>query len=50
MKYIPQENDDDETTILITKRIRRKIGYLINGNETIKQGLERVLDEELKKI
>lgn len=50
MKYTPQEGDNDITTLRVTKRIRRKLGDLITGNETLDGGLERILDAQYSKI
>ena len=50
MKYVPQKDDDEVTTILVTKRIRRKVGMVTTGNEKLRDGLERVLDEKIKSL
>jgi len=50
MKYDPQPDDDDITTLRVPKRVRRKLGFLINGNENIDVGLERILDKQLEQI
>lgn len=40
----------DVTTITIPNRVRIKLGDLITHNETLPQGLERILDKEKKKL
>lgn len=50
MKYVAQSDDQDITTLRVPKRVRRKLGYLINGNENIDVGLERILDALLIKL
>lgn len=45
MNYEPQRDDEDITTLRITKRVRRKLGMCINKNETMDEGLERILDK-----
>ena len=49
MEYITQQGDEEITTLRVPKRVRRKLGLLINGNENIDVGLERILDEKLIK-
>ena len=49
MEYTSQIGDDEITTLRVPKRVRRKLGLLINGNENIDVGLERILDALLKK-
>ena len=46
--YQPQTDDDEITTLRVPRRVRRKLGSLINGNESLDKGLERILDKELK--
>jgi len=41
---------DDVTTITIPTRVRVKLGEVVNHNETLPQGLERILDKERKKL
>ncbi len=50
MKYVPKSDDKEITTLRVPKRVRRKLGLLINGNETIDKGLERILDGQLELI
>ncbi len=40
----------DVTTITIPNRVRIKLGEVVNHNETLPQGLERILDKERKKL
>lgn len=40
----------DITTITVEKRIRKKLGDVCNHNETLPQGLERILDREKKRL
>lgn len=40
---------NDITTITVPNRVRQKLGKLVTHNETIPEGLERILDEALKK-
>jgi len=47
MKYIPQSNDEDISSIRVTKRTRRKLGLLVDGNHTLNEGLEVILDKLL---
>lgn len=46
----PLSSDNDITTLRITKLIRRKLGLLIDGNETLDFGLERLLDEKIAEL
>jgi len=46
----PLGSDNDITTLRITKLIRRKLGLLIDGNETLDFGLERLLDEKIAEL
>jgi hypothetical protein len=48
MKTATMVDEKSITTLRINKRIRRKLGELINGNETLDEGLERILDKALK--
>lgn len=50
MQYIPHDDDEEITSLRITKRVRTKLGLLINGNEGINKGLERILDADLEKL
>lgn len=47
MKYVTQKDDEEITTIRVKKRVRHKLGYCVNGNETLEEGFERILDKEL---
>lgn len=40
----------DITTITVPTRVRRKLGEVINHNENISEGLERILDREKKRL
>ncbi len=40
----------DITTLTIPNRVRQKLGKLINHNETIPEGLERILDKEIRRL
>ncbi len=40
----------DVTTITVPNRLRKKLGEVINHNETIPQGLERIIDKERKQL
>lgn len=48
MKYDPQPDDDKMTSMRVPKRVRRKLGLLMNGNEYVHDGLERILDGLIK--
>ncbi len=50
MKYKPHVDDNEITTLRITKKIRRKLGYLVDHNETLDTGLEKILDIALEKL
>jgi len=50
MKYVPQHDDDDSTTINIPKRVRRKLGLLVNKNDNLNVGLEKILDKHIKEL
>ena len=45
----PKSDDDIITSVLMPKRVRRKLGSLVNGNESLGVGLERILDDILTK-
>ena len=49
---MPKQKVDytDITTITVPKRVRRKLGEVINHNENIAQGLERMIDREKKRL
>ncbi len=49
MKYIPQKDDNVPTTIRMPKRVRRKLGMLVDKNTTLPKYLEKMCDKELKK-
>ena len=40
----------DITTITVPNRVRTKLGEVINHNETLPEGLERILDREKKRL
>ena len=50
VKYEKQPGDEVITTLRITKRIRRKLGLLVNKNQNLDVGLEEILDLELAKL
>lgn len=50
MKYVAKEGDDDFTTIRMQKRVRRKLGMLINNNTNLDDGLEQILDKYIEKL
>ena len=50
MKWEHQSDDNEITTLRVTKGLRRKIGFLINGNETFDTGLEKIINEHIAKI
>jgi len=41
---------DDITTVTLPTRVRKKLGDVINHNETLPEGLERILDKEKKRL
>jgi len=41
---------NDITTITLPTRVRRKLGDAITHNETLPEGLERILDERKKRL
>jgi len=41
---------NDVTTITIPNKVRKKLGDVINHNETIPSGLERILDKEKSRL
>ncbi len=49
---MPKQKVDytDITTITVPTRVRRKLGEVINHNENISEGLERILDKEKKRL
>jgi len=49
MKWPLEHDDKEDTTILISKGVRRKLGDNTTGNEKLAQGLERILDDLLEK-
>ncbi len=44
MEYVPQTDDNDIGSVRVTKRTRRKLGMLVDGNHTLDEGLEAILD------
>lgn len=50
MIYPAQDGDEDITTLRVPKRLRRKLGLCMNGNEKIPGGLERIIDAVLEKM
>lgn len=44
MEYELQPDDGEIASLRVTKRTRRKLGMLINGNQTLDEGLEVILD------
>ena len=44
MKYITKADDNDIGSVRVTKRTRRKLGMLVDGNHTLDEGLELILD------
>lgn len=36
---------DKMTTVTISKNLRKKIGQFLTGNETMDEGLERIIEE-----
>ena len=51
MKYVPKQDDDEEfTTLRLTKRLRRKLGILVDGNKRVQDKLEEMIDRELAKL
>ena len=50
MEYISKKDDGGFTTIRITKRIRRKLGMLTDGNKRPMVRLEEILDEKMRRI
>ncbi len=47
MDYESQSDDDEIASLRVTKRTRRKLGMLTNGNQSLDEGLEAILDKEL---
>ena len=47
MEYITHADDNDIGSIRVTKRTRRKLGMLVDGNHTIDESLEAILDKLL---
>lgn len=47
MKYVPQRDDNEIGSVRVTKRTRRKLGMLINGNQSLDEGLEEIVDKLL---
>ena len=50
MKYVAQPGDDDITTLRVPKRLRRKLGMLVNKNDNLDTGLEKILDKYIEKL
>lgn len=49
MKWEVMPDDDRRTTFALTKGLRRKIGQVCNRNDRFAEGLERIIDAELRK-
>lgn len=47
MEYEVQADDNDIGSVRVTKRTRRKLGMLVDGNHTLDEGLELILDKLL---
>ena len=47
LKYHNKKDEHIVTTLRIKKRQRYKLGMLQNGNESLNEALERILDKEL---
>ena len=50
VEYVPQPNDDNFTTLRITKRARRKFGMLVDKNSRLDDSFEKMMDDKLKLI
>ncbi len=50
MKFEKMPNDEVITTLRITKRVRRKLGLITNGNQTLEKAFEALLDKQLALI
>ncbi len=50
VKYIEQPDDNEATSLRVPRRVRRKLGFLVNSNDHLSYGLEKILDAELEKI
>lgn len=49
MEYEVKADDNDIGSVRVTKRTRRKLGMLVDGNHTLDEGLEQILDVLLAK-
>ena len=47
LKYHKKKDEHIITTLGVTKRHKYKLRMLQNGNETLNEALERILDREL---
>ena len=47
LKYHKKKDEHIVTTLSVMKRQRYKLGMLQNGNESLGEALERILDREL---
>ena len=47
LKYHKKKDEHIVTTLRIIKRQRYKLGMLQNGNESLEEALEKILDREL---
>ena len=50
MEYVPQADDESFTTFRITRRIRRKLGMMTDGNTRPLVRLEEIIDKEFDKL
>ena len=46
MEYVPQADDALFTTFRITRRVRRKLGMMTDGNKRPLARLEEIIDKE----
>ncbi len=50
IKYISKKDENKITTLQIERKQRYKLGMLKNGNEKLREALDRILNDELKRI
>jgi len=48
MQYVAQPGDGDKTTIRMDKRVRRKLGLIMNGNTHPDQKIVELIDNVLE--